>query len=96
MDLLNKSNEVTINIHEICHRSAFRGVLCSTGFYLPIPVSMTEGINIPNKQQNSKSKIILWLGIRVTLRIIGSEKTLVIISNTFILQKSITFISLNA
>lgn len=67
MALLSKSNDVTINIHEICHHSAFRGVLCSTGFYLPIPVSMTEGINIPNKQQNSKSRIILWLGIRVTL-----------------------------
>lgn len=41
MDLLNNFNEVTVNIHERCHRSAFRGVPHSTGFYLAIPVSMT-------------------------------------------------------
>ena len=88
-DLLSNSNDVTANIHETRCHSAFTGVPCSARFYSPTPVSMTERINMPSKQQNGRNRKILWL------RITESEKTLVIISNTFILQKSITFISLN-
>ena len=74
---------MTANIHETGCHSAFMGVPCSTRFYSPIPVSVTERITC---QVSNKTAGIE----KVYDKIIESENTLVITSNTFILQKSIT------
>lgn len=73
---LSNGNDATANIHETGCRSAFTGVPCSTRFYSPIPVSVTGRITC--QVSNKRAGIEKFYD-----RIIESEKTLVIISNTF-------------